>query len=293
MKQQFPDRLTQAVVARQSRVCVGLDPRPDMLPPDLADAADMVRAAVEFCRGIIEAVAEFAVCVKPQAAFFEALAPDGTAAMWQVIEHAAKHGLLVILDAKRGDISSTADAYARACFGRHYQDAPAAAADAVTVNPYLGADSVEPFLAVADEFAGGLFVLVKTSNPGSGDLQDLQTERGPVYEVAADMVCRWAQDRVGDCGYSSVGAVVGATYPRQLAELRSRMPRSLLLVPGYGAQGGAAQDVAAAFDTNGLGAVVNSSRGIMYAYQQTGGDWRQAAATAARAMRDDLSAVLP
>ena len=292
MKQQFPDRLMQAVKAKNSRVCAGIDPRPELLPPDLSNTSDVVEATVRFCCGIIEAIAPYAACVKPQAAFFEALAPDGLAAMWRVIEYAKQHGLLVILDAKRGDISSTAQAYARACFGLHNQALPAAAPDAVTVNPYMGADTIKPFLDVADSVQGGLFVLVKTSNPGSGDLQDLKTDCGRVYEKVSGMVCGWADERTGDCGYSSVGAVVGATYPEQLAELRCRMPRSILLVPGYGAQGSGARDVAAAFDADGLGAVVNSSRGIMHAYRQTDQDWRQAAARAAETMREDLNSVL-
>ncbi len=292
MELQFPDRLAAATAARNSRVCVGLDPRPDLLPSTLSQTTDILDSVVKFCCGIIDATADYAVCVKPQAAYFEALAPDGLAAMWQVIAYAEKQELLVILDAKRSDISSTAEAYARACFGKHHQGA-VAGADAVTVNPYLGSDGVEPFINMADEVGGGIFVLVKTSNPSSGELQDLETASGTIYETVARLVNDWGASRIGECGYSSVGAVVGATYPQQLGELRKLMPHSIFLVPGYGAQGGGAHDVAGAFDKDGLGAVVNSSRGIIYAYRETGGDYQKAAGDAARAMRDDLNSVLP
>ena len=291
MTSPFPDRLARAIAAKDARVCVGLDPRPEMLPPPFADGVNGLEDIVGFCCKIVDATAEYAACVKPQAAYFEALAPDGLAAMWQVIEYARRQDLVVILDAKRNDIGSTAEAYASASFGMHWRG-NIAQVDAVTVNPYLGCDGVEPFLEVADELYGGVFVLVKTSNPSSGELQDLDTGAGKVYEVVAGLVKEWGAPRVGECGYSSVGAVVGATYPRQLAELRQLMPQTVFLVPGYGAQGGGAEDVAAAFDDDGLGAVVNSSRGIIYAYRETGGDFQQAAAEAARAMRDDLNSVL-
>ena len=294
MPQHFADRLATAVNAADSRVCVGLDPQPDLLPSHLRAAPDAAAAAVEFCTGIIDATAEFAACFKPQAAYFEALCPDGLAALWEVVSYAKTAGLPVIFDCKRNDIGSTAAAYARACFGLHHQAAPAQA-DAVTVNPYLGSDGVRPFLEVSDEIGGGVFVLVKTSNPSSGELQDLSTPGGSVYETMAALVNEWAREdgRLGACGYSSVGAVVGATYPEQLAALRGLMRESILLVPGYGAQGATAHDVAAGFDADGLGAVVNSSRGILYAYRETGQDYKAAAAEAARRMRDEINSVLP
>ncbi len=211
--------------------------------------------------------------------------------MWQVIKYAADCGLPVILDAKRNDIGSTAEAYAQACFGQHYSG-PQCTTSAVTVNAYLGSDGVKPFLKMADKVGGGIFVLVKTSNPSSGELQDLETATGTIYENVAQLVNTWGEGRVGECGYSSVGAVVGATYPEQLAQLRGQMPQSIFLVPGYGAQGGGAADVAAAFDDNGFGAVVNSSRGILYAYRKTGEDYKTAAAKAALVMRDDLNSVI-
>ncbi len=293
MPQHFADRLAARVLAADSRVCVGLDPRPDLLPPHLAGTADITAAVVEFCAGIIDATAEFAACVKPQAAYFEALAPNGLSALWEVVACANAAGIPVIFDAKRNDIGSTACAYAAACFGLHHQRA-VARADAVTVNPYLGSDGVRPFLKASLETCGGVFVLVKTSNPSSGELQDLDTPDGHVYEVMARLVNGWgrAYGGLGSCGYSSVGAVVGATYPEQLADLRGIMPTSILLVPGYGAQGAGADDVAAAFDENGLGAVVNSSRAILYAYRETHTDYKSAAADAARMMRDEINSML-
>jgi orotidine-5'-phosphate decarboxylase len=292
MTSSFPDRLARAISTKNSRVCVGLDPRPDMLPQTFTDGANGLEGIYRFCRRIIDATAEYAACVKLQAAYFEALAPGGLAVLWRVAKWAHLHGLPIILDAKRNDIGSTAQAYASATFGRHWRE-PVVQADAVTVNPYLGYDGVQPFLDVSDELRGGVFVLVKTSNPSSGELQDLKTATGRVYEVVARMVSEWGATRIGECGYSSVGAVVGATYPQQLAELRALMPQTVFLVPGYGAQGGGPEDVAAAFDADGLGAIVNSSRGIIYAYRETGGDFQQAAAEAARTMRDDLNSVLP
>ncbi|MFO7948672.1 MAG: orotidine-5'-phosphate decarboxylase [Armatimonadota bacterium] len=287
----FPDRLAQAVNAKDSRVCVGLDPRLDMLPEEFARADDIVAASVEFCRKIIDAVADVAVCVKPQAAYFEALAPRGLEPMWEVVSYAKKRGLLTIVDAKRSDIGSTAEAYARACFGQHHQDA-VVTPDAVTVNPYLGTDGVRPFIEMADEVSGGLFVLVKTSNESSGELQDLQADGAAIYEHMADLVTQWGKDHISESGYSTVGAVVGATYPKQLQELRERMSHSIFLVPGYGFQGGGAEDVAAAFDENGFGAVVNSSRGVIYAYRQHGGDFQEAAFKAAQTMREDINTTI-
>jgi len=293
MSTHFADRLAAAVAVSDSRVCIGLDPRPDLLPPVCLQNKNIVVAAVEFCKGIIDATAEFAACFKPQSAYFEALAPTGLTALWDVIAYARSSGVPIILDCKRNDIGSTASAYASACFGRHHQGA-VTATDAVTVNPYLGSDGVEPFLSVADDIGAGVFVLVKTSNPSSGELQDLQTEDGYLYECVARLVDDWGsiEKRVGECGYSSVGAVVGATYPEQLAQLRELMPRAVLLVPGYGAQGGTARDVAGAFDGDGFGAVVNSSRGILYAYRENGLEYKSAAAEAAQHMRDAINSVL-
>lgn len=290
MSGHFADRLASLIKDKSSRVCVGLDPRLDLLPVE--EPGDTLLRVERFCLEICQATAPFAVAVKPQAAYFEALAPDGLACMWRVIRQARDLGLLVIVDAKRNDIGSTAEAYARACVGLH-EGRHEPLADAVTVNAYLGRDGVAPFIEVAKTCGTGLFVLVKTSNPSSGELQDLPLASGPkVYEHMADLVAGWGAELVGASGYSSVGAVVGATYPKQLAELRQRLPSTPFLVPGYGHQGGTAADVAVAFDSAGLGAIVNSSRAIIYAYRQSGQSPAEAAAEAAREMRDALNSAL-
>ena len=260
----FADRLAAAVLDKGSRVCVGLDPNVERLPEHLLEGRTPGEAVERFCCAIIDAVAEHCAAVKPQSAYFEALQQEASPTLWAVMRYAKQAGLLVILDGKRNDIGSTADAYARAYLR---DDAPV---DAMTVNPYLGSNGVIPFVKTAAAEARGLFVLVKTSNPSSGELQDLRlSDSGKlVYEQMADLVASWGDELIGEYGYSSVGAVVGATYPEQLAELRTRMPQTLLLVPGYGAQGATAQDVAAAFDERGLGAIVNSSRGVIFAYEK-------------------------
>lgn len=286
MAEHFADRLFAAVARKRSRLCVGLDPRLDLLPPDLAgEPAERVE---RFCQHICAAVEPYAAAVKPQAAYFELLGPAGMACLQRVMCFARELGLLVILDAKRGDIGSTAEAYAQAYLGRG--GAGACPADAITVNAYLGYDGVGPFEDMAHEYGTGLFVLVKTSNPGSGQLQDLKLESGlTVYQHMADLVAQWGQDLVGESGYSSLGAVVGATYPEQLKELRARVPQVSFLVPGYGHQGATAADVAAGFDKQGLGAIVNSARGIIYAYRKREGGFAEAAAEAAREARDELN----
>ncbi len=302
----YADTLGAAILAKGSRVCVGLDPRVDSLPAALRAGlapGDPARAAAtcrDFCRHILDATADLAPVVKPQAAFFEALGPDGYRALWEVISHARSCGLLVILDAKRSDIGSTASAYAQAYF-----DPPGGLppVSALTVNPYLGTDGVQPFVAAAGRVGGGVYVLVKTSNPSSGELQDLtvRTASGEteVYRELGRLTAQWGAGMVGQGGYSSVGAVVGATYPRQLVQLREALPTVPFLVPGYGAQGAGAAEVAPAFDQRGLGAVVNSSRGIIFAYQQEPyrsrfGEERYAAAAAAAAadMRDEINRAL-
>ncbi|MBX3426082.1 MAG: orotidine-5'-phosphate decarboxylase [Pirellulales bacterium] len=295
----FTDALAAAVIARRTPVCVGLDPRWDQLPAPLAAAhvdstAGRAAAYLEFCRGVIDAVAELVPAVKPQSAFFEELGPPGVAALVETICHAQKRGLLVILDAKRNDIGSTAEAYARGMLGR---DAAPWHADALTVSPYLGEDSLTPFVEVAQERVAGLFVLVKTSNPGGGLLQDLVADGQPVYRHAAALVERLSAATVGECGYGLVGAVAGATYPAQLGELRAAMPHTWFLVPGYGSQGAGAADVAGAFDDRGLGAVVNNSRGLIFAarrspYAERFGDarWQDAVAEATRDMIAEIGA---
>jgi len=262
----FAERLAAAVRRLAAPVIVGLDPRRELLPPELLPAGrpepdsappDKWAAAYErFCLGIIEAVADLVPAVKPQAAFFEQLGPPGMVALARVIQAAHGHGLLVILDGKRNDIGSTAAAYADGLLGSAGQSAWGA--DALTVSPYLGHDSLEPFVQKAVERRAGVFVLVKTSNPGGAMLQDLLADGRPVYRHVAEHVEKLAATSAGRCAYGAVGAVVGATWPEQLAELRRAMPHAWFLVPGFGAQGGTAADVAAAFDAQGLGAIASS-----------------------------------
>ena len=263
----FADRLLAKVREKGNPVLVGLDPRAESLPPGLISGrshVEMAKGYVAFCHGVIDVVAPLVAAVKPQAAFFEQLGPAGCVALGEVIHYAAGKGLLVILDGKRNDIGTTAAAYAEAYLGPG--SASAWGADALTVSPYLGDDSLTPFVTAAEQRGAGIFVLVKTSNPGGGRFQDLVADGRPLYRHVAEYVEMLASSSRGASGYGIVGAVAGATYPEQLAELRQAMPSTLLLIPGYGAQGGTAKDCAAAFDSNGLGAVVNNSRGIIFAY---------------------------
>jgi orotidine-5'-phosphate decarboxylase len=265
----FGDTLAETVKRCGNPVVVGLDPRWEQLPHAIVagqsdDFAARAAAYEFFCREIIDVVAERVPAVKPQAAFFEACGPVGMVALGNVVRHARERGLLVIMDGKRSDIGSTAEAYAGAYMGR----ASAWGCDALTISPYLGADSLEPFVRVASENGAGLFVLVKTSNPGSGMLQDRQVEGEPLYRVVASYVEDQSAVNAGASEYGHVGAVVGATYPEQLAELRAAMPHTWFLVPGYGSQGGTAKDCAPAFDAKGLGAVINNSRGIIFAHKR-------------------------
>lgn len=293
----FADRLAKAIALRGNPVVVGLDPRADQLPANLraksSDWLEQAGAYEEFCRGVIDAVAPLVPAVKPQAAFFEQLGPAGMTALGRVTHYARDRGLLVILDGKRNDIGSTAEAYAAAYLSGGEQNPWAS--DALTVSPYLGDDSLEPFATAARANGTGVFVLVKTSNAGSGTLQDLKCAARPLYQIVAQHVEGLATATAGQCGYGSVGAVVGATYPEQLAELRSAMPHSWFLVPGYGSQGAKAKDVAAAFDERGLGAIINSSRAIIFAHRRKEfaerfGDarWQDAVAAATHEMIEEL-----
>jgi orotidine-5'-phosphate decarboxylase len=266
----FADRLAAAVERKGAPLCVGLDPDPAFMPHGVD--------VVGFCRGIVDAVAGVAVAVKPQSAFFEAQGVAGWAAFAEVCAYGREAGLLVIADAKRGDVPSTARAYAAAF---------APLADAVTVNPYLGYDSLEAFL---ERDGLGVFVVVKTSNPGGRDVQDLPLADGrPMWQHVAGLVDGWGADLVGASGLSSVGAVVGATYPEVLETARSLLPRAVLLLPGVGAQGGRPEDLAAAFAAGPASALVSASRSVIYA--DGSGDWQEAAAGAAGRLADELRAV--
>lgn len=266
----FADLLASAVHETGSVACVGLDPRKSGLPECLTRGLDtkspdaLAAAYSQFCFEILDVVAGKVACVKPQVAFFEQLGPAGTVALGEVIRYARSKQVLVIVDAKRNDIGSTATAYADGYLG---SDSPWAG-DSLTVSPYLGEDSLTPFIDVCDQRAAGIFVLVKTSNPGGGFLQDRVTDGQTVYQRVAEFIRMTNESRLGESGLGPVGAVVGATYPEQLAKLREAMPTSWILIPGFGAQGGAAEDVKAGFHSNRLGAVVNSSRHIIFAHQR-------------------------
>jgi len=305
----YMERLHAAIRAKGNPVVVGLDPRFEQLPPDVLlatgrvgpDHAARVAAAFEqFCFRIIDVVAPLVPAVKPQAAFFEEWGPAGCQALARVIHRARQAGLLVICDAKRGDIGTTAEAYARGYLAGSDGSAAAWGADALTVNPYLGRDTLEPFVRVATERGAAIYVLVRTSNPGAGTFQDLRADGQPLYRHVAGVVEELAQATRGDQLFGAVGAVVGATYPQELADLRRAMPHAHLLIPGYGSQGGAAADVASAFTAEGWGAVVNSSRGIIFAWERKEyagrfgpAAWEQAVEAATREMIEDLARHTP
>jgi len=291
----FADRLAEAVERKHSQLVVGLDPVPDQLPVELRGETVLGRAyaaaaCARFCCGIVDAVAPYAVAVKPQSAFFEALGSDGFRALEEVCGYASAAGLLVIADAKRGDIGSTARAYAAAFVEPRGEEPPLA--DAVTLNPYLGRDSVEPFLAASRRTGAGLFAIVKTSNAGSADVQDAVLSDGRrLWQHVAGLVREWGEELVGERGLSTVGAVVGATYPREVAEIRRLLPQSVLLLPGIGAQGARPADVERAFTSGPASALVSASRSIIYAYRSAGGDWRAAAGAEAGRLAGEVWAV--
>jgi orotidine-5'-phosphate decarboxylase len=299
----YATRLNEAIRRKGNPVCAGLDPRWGQLPrefhaADNTDAADSSRQADafrQFCCRIIDAVAPLIPVVKPQSAFFEQLGPPGCEALCDVIRHARAAGLLVICDAKRGDIGSTAQAYAEGYLAGDDPQAAPWGADALTVNPYMGDDTLQPFVDVAQQRGAGVYVLVRTSNPGSSSFQNRTTDGQMLYESVAAAVESLAVRTANGREFGPIGAVVGATYPAELTRLRQAMPHVPLLVPGYGSQGGTSADVAGAFREDGLGAVVNSSRGIIFAHsrepyvsQFAPDQWEQAVVAATREMIADL-----
>ena len=304
----FADRVCAAVDSKGSPVVVGLDPRPDSLPPHLLSACrlefgDTPQAVAEafwrFNRGIIDAVRDVVPAVKPQLAFYEQYGLAGVKAYARTAAYAREAGLLVVADGKRNDIGSTASAYAEAFLGAPQvfdQTAPGDfTADALTVNPFLGRDGIQPFIDCAAPRGRGVFVLVRTSNPSAADVQDLLVDGRPLFEHLGALVESWGENSRGQNGYSCVGAVVGATWPEQAACLRALMPHTLFLVPGYGAQGATADDVARCFDADGHGALVNASRSIIFAWRSSTYterysefDYGAAARESAQRMGDDI-----
>jgi orotidine-5'-phosphate decarboxylase len=302
MSSSFSDRLAEAVRRTQTPLVVGIDPRADRLPRSLlpeeayGDPAAVAEAYATFGEAIVEVAAGRVCAVKPQLAFFEECGPAGATALARIAKAAREQGLLVIFDGKRSDIDSTAEGYARAYLGAK----SVWGADALTVSPYLGGDSLEPFKRVAVEQDAGLFVLVKTSNPGGAMFQDLLCGERRLYEQVAAYVEERAKATAGACGYGAMGAVVGATYPAQLEQLRREMPHTWLLIPGFGAQGGAASDIVSAWDAQGLGGAVNSSRKIIFAYRDAAyatkfveADWKGAVSAAIDDARGAFAAAHP
>lgn len=290
-------------------IVVGLDPMMKFIPEQIKTAAFQEygetpagagEAIWQYNRGIVDAVYDLIPAVKPQIAMYEQFGLDGLTAFKKTVDYCKEKGLVVIGDVKRGDIGSTSEAYAVAHLGRVTVGSKSYAPfdeDFATVNPYLGSDGVKPFIDVCKKEKKGIFVLVKTSNPSSGELQDRLIDGRPLYELVGEMVDRWGQDCMGD-GYSYVGAVVGATYPEQGKALRRLMPKAYILVPGYGAQGGKGADLVHFFNEDGLGAIVNSSRGIIAAYQQEkyagfgAANYAEASRQAVIDMREDIARAL-
>ena len=301
------DLLVEKIKEKGNPSVAGLDPKIDYVPEYIRKKAyaqygqnlkGAAEAIWEFNKGLIDALYDVVPAVKPQSAFYEMYGLYGEEVMHRTISYAKEKGLYIILDVKRNDIGSTAEAYSKAYLGKTMVDGvecDACGVDCVTVNPYLGTDGVLPFVNDCKAYDKAIFALVKTSNPSSGELQDLVVDDKHIYEKVAECVNKWNEDTIGKSGYGAVGAVVGATYPEQAVVLRKLMPKSYFLVPGYGAQGGGAEGVKPCFNSDGLGAIVNSSRGIMCAYKK--GDWKEEQfAEAARAealrMKADLLSVL-
>ena len=296
----FSDNLLGVIDEKRSCVCVGIDPNFALLPEAVAGSADRraasprqaVDAFYKFVVGVLEATAEHAACVKFQSAYFEQYHAEGVEAYYSLIAEARAKGLLVIGDVKRGDIGATSEAYAAGHL-LPMEGSDADTPDAITVNAMLGLDTLEPFADVAAGAGKGLFVLVRTSNPGSADFQDVALADGRTWsEALADRLNGLAGRYVGQRGYSAIGAVVGATQPHTVASLRRRLPKSIFLLPGYGTQGATADMTRAAFDENGLGAIVSASRSVLYPTARAGEDWKSAVARAAREMKAELAGML-
>ncbi|WP_455249533.1 orotidine-5'-phosphate decarboxylase [Ruminococcus sp.] len=302
------DRLIARIDELKNPSVAGLDPKLEYVPRFLKDAffvkdGHTLKAAagaiLAFNKALIDELCDIVPAIKPQAAYYEMYGWEGVRTLAETIRYAQQNGMYVMTDGKRNDIGATMTAYATAHLGKVMVDGVELepfGADALTVNGYLGTDGIQPLLDVCQKYDKGIFVLAKTSNPSSGELQDRKIDGKSVYEIMGEMCEKWGEQQIGKYGYSAVGAVVGATYPEQLAELRAKLPHTMFLVPGYGAQGGGAKGVAGAFDANGRGAIVNSSRAIMCAYQKEENcpeeDFAKAARREAIRMRDDIMAYL-
>ena len=299
MSQNMMDNLINKIKEKNSPIVMGIDPRYEMIPDIIKskypkDMSGFAKSAVVFAKKLIDATYDIIPAIKPQLAYFEMMGPNGLDAFQKIVNYAKSKDLIVIADAKRGDIGTTSQGYANTFLGETSLDdykEKIYDTDFVTVNPYMGTDCVKPFIEDSKKYGKGVFVLVKTSNKSSGELQDLKLENGnKVYEQVATLVEEWGKDLIGEYGYSSISAVVGATYPEQLKEIRKLAPHTFFLIPGYGAQGGKAEDIALGFDENGIGGIVNASRSLMCAYKSD--RWKEvytekqfAEATRAEALR--------
>ena len=294
------DRLIEKIVEMQNPTCVGLDTLFDYLPDDMKQGVTtfdgVAERVFEFNKKIIDTVRDIVPSVKVQIAYYEMYGVAGMKAYEETLKYATEKDLVVIADAKRNDIGSTASCYAKTFLGKtsvNGNELRAFPADYVTVNGYLGTDGIAPFVEECEKDDKGIFVLVKTSNPSGAEIQNLVLENGvPMYEHVGNLVEKWGESTVGKYGYSAVGAVVGATHPTEAERLRKTMPHTFFLIPGYGAQGGNAQMLKSCFGANGLGGVVNNSRGILCAYKKDGGTYYESARKACIAMQNDLSSVI-
>ncbi len=298
----FVDNLIEKIKEKKNPSVVGLDPRINLVPNFIIEKYEKeytdknlaeIKAILEYNKIIIDNIEDIVPCIKPQIAFYESYGIEGLKVFKETVDYAKEKGLLIIADIKRGDIGSTAKAYAKAHLGGGFGDI-----DSVTLNPYLGEDSIAPFTEYCNENKG-VFILAKTSNKSSKDLQDIEIKNKKIYEIMGELINDWGKNYIGKYGYSSVGAVVGATYPEEMKSLRKIMDKSYFLVPGYGAQGGTADDVVNCFNEDGLGAIVNSSRGIIGAHKKekykdkyNGKDSHLAVRQAAIDMRDDIVTAL-
>ena len=302
------DELINKIKEMDNPTVIGLDPRYDMIPTCITSKYEKTlegacKAIVEFNKALIDATCDIIPAVKPQIAFYEMFGIPGMVAFKQTCDYAREKGMIVIADIKRGDIGSTAEGYSNAYLGKTpLEDKKESIFDVefVTVNPYLGSDGIKPFVKDCAEYGKGIFIILKTSNPSSSELQDVKTAEGEeIYKHMGKLINEWGKDLIGENGYSSVSVVVGATHPKQLQELRELMPNAFFLIPGYGAQGGKAEDIALGFDKNGIGGIVNASRSLMCAYKKD--MWKEkyteeqfAEATRAEAirMRDELNSAI-
>ena len=298
------DKLIEKIKETNNPTVIGLDPRYEMIPQCIRnkysdDLEGISHSIIEFNKALIDAVYDIIPAVKPQIAFYEMYGLEGMKAFEETCKYAKEKGIVVIADIKRSDIGTTAKAYSNAYLGRTKigeKEIPIYDVDFVTLNPYMGIDSIKPFIDDCKTYDKGVFILVKTSNPSSGELQDIKLETGEeVYTKVISLVEDWGKELVGKYGYSSISAVVGATYPKQLENLRKIAPNTFFLIPGYGAQGGTAKDIALGFDKNGLGGIVNSSRGLMCAYKSDlwkdkyeEADFAKATRAEAIRMRDEI-----